>query len=108
MEVEKKEKITTPLDEWITLFDPESHPGLSFAERQSLLVLQAKSVAQNCTESYPASTLPSVLEENPLYDVYDPRDDGESELNVQLICKVFFSKQGSRHIFSCVEYDIRL
>ena len=105
MNTGEKEISMTPQSKWITLFDPESQPGLSFAEREPLLLSQAKSVTQTALEPKSASWLPQVLESNPLYQIYDPTDD---ELEVQLICKIFFSDPRTRHFHSCVEYDSRL
>ena len=62
--------------EWITLFDPITQTGLSMAEREEVLLSQAIKVAENHTSSYSASSLPSVLKDDPLSGVFDPEDDG--------------------------------
>ena len=92
--------------EWITLFDPIEHPTLSLADREKLLLSQAKSVAEKHESPYSASTLRSVLKDDPLSGVFDPEDDG---YEVQFICKVFFFQElGKRQYFYCVEYDSSL
>ena len=105
MESGNIEKVSTPICEWITLFDPENHPGLSLTDRESLLLSQAKSITENHPEPKFASVLHQVLKDNPLSCVYDPDDD---ETEVQFICKAYFSTRCAQQTFYCVEYDSSL
>ena len=97
----------TPLCEWITLFDPASQPGLDLDIRHKHILKSAQIITENHPDPYPASTLMNVLQDNPLSSYFDPSDDAESgdELEVNIICKVIFFRDGSRHHYACIEYD---
>ena len=84
------DRTKTPMCEWITLFDPAKHPGLSLDDRHKLVLKNVKMVVDCHSDPYPASTLAKVIQDDPLSSYYDPSDDDTcgDENEVQFICKV--------------------
>ena len=56
----------TPLHEWITLFDPEIEPGLSFESRHESLLKKTLEVTKKHRDPKSASKLYEALRDNSL------------------------------------------